>query len=453
MDNNLTKICKRTKDIFKNLNLTAHKTKFMQRTSKLDGESIINTVILTQYLCRQASLEDYSTNYRLLTGKNISRQGFDKRINKNTNNFLKEILTQLIKIIPNKNCVNPKLLSSFSSVKVIDSTSIELNEALKDNFKGSGGCASASAVKIQTIFSPLSNNLNYFDITAGNVPDNKFICNFTNIEELESNSLLLMDLGYSSVDFFNSLNDNNIKFITRYKKDLKIFSIQNPEKEIDLIELLKNNKNKNIIDTNILLTKKHFPCRIIIYPVKDKTFRERLKKKKRDYQKKGNVLNDNAIELLKWSIMITNTSIDEVNTLNIYKIYRLRWSIELFFKLWKSELDFDYLSTFKEDRLYFEIYSKLICVLIFTNFTQLLLSDVDEEIEISPFKSFSCFKLFIYEFLKCVYSSKRLEQFIISNKLLFIRKFLKKSYKKRKTTLSKLNVHNKGGWKISYEAL
>ena len=88
MEDKLTSVCKKIKGFFEKITETAHKAKFTIRKSKLNAISFIQAIVLTHLQCKTLALEEYSTNYQLLTNIEISRQGFHKRINKNATDLL-----------------------------------------------------------------------------------------------------------------------------------------------------------------------------------------------------------------------------------------------------------------------------------------------------------------------------------------------------------------------------
>ena len=80
--------------------------------------------------------------------------------------FLKKLLNKILltyRIFHN--------LSGFNRVLIEDSTKAELHEKLSPYFKGSGGGASKSAVKIDYIFDYLSEQFVDIEFCSGNVPD------------------------------------------------------------------------------------------------------------------------------------------------------------------------------------------------------------------------------------------------------------------------------------------
>ena len=45
-------------------------------------------------------------------------------------------------------------------------------------------------------------------------------------------------------------------------------------------------------------------------------------------------------------------------------IYKIRWQIELLFKVWKSQLNFNYLEGTKSERIYCLIYARLLAIIL-----------------------------------------------------------------------------------------
>ena len=72
---------------------------------------------------------------------------------------------------PLRNDISSDLLASFGRVFLEDSTGISLNEKLADEFCGSGGSASKSALKIGLIYEMKQNKIYNIKVSSGTVPD------------------------------------------------------------------------------------------------------------------------------------------------------------------------------------------------------------------------------------------------------------------------------------------
>ena len=83
-------------------------------------------------------------------------------------------------------------------------------------------------------------------------------------------------------------------------------------------------------------------------------------------------------------------------------LYRVRWQIELVFKLWKSYCGFDHIQGMRRERILFELYAKMIGIIL----TQFLLAplrmpqDTGANREISPFKVCDIFQRFALELMR-----------------------------------------------------
>ena len=95
---------------------------------------------------------------------------------------------------------------------------------------------------------------------------------------------------------------------------------------------------------------------------------------------------------------------------HIHLLYSLRWQIELFFKLCKSEAGIDIVNGKKSSRVLCKLYAKLICVL------QLLYicSPIrwGKTHELSFYKSFKHFRVQALEFFKALTSTYLMNKFI-----------------------------------------
>ena len=71
-------------------------------------------------------------------------------------------------------------------------------------------------------------------------------------------------------------------------------------------------------------------------------------------------------KLLNWSIFITNIPSEILNFSDVFRVYKLRWQIELLFKLYKSQVEIDkFKSKVNQSKVLCEFYAKLIAIIIF----------------------------------------------------------------------------------------
>ena len=292
------------------------------------------------------------------------------------------------------------LLKPFSSVVMADSSGISLPYSLKPVYKGSGGSASEAGLKIQVLFDYLQGQMKQLTVTEGVRNDQSFD---GHLSQIEPGSLHLQDLGYFKLTSFQAIQAKGAHFISRYLQGTSLLDEAN--KEIDLLSELR--KTGPAFSKEVRLGKKEkIAVRLIASRLPEDEVEKRLRKIHRTGQKRGKTPAKEKLELAQWSIYITNVPENVLNDEQIHLVYTLRWQIELFFKLCKSEAGIAKVSGKKIDRVLCEIYAKLICVVMLLYFCFPL--RWQDNREVSFYKAYAVLKLNASRFLEALKSPCRL---------------------------------------------
>jgi hypothetical protein len=92
---------------------------------------------------------------------------------------------------------------------------------------------------------------------------------------------------------------------------------------------------------------------------------EKRKRKLREYaRRKHVVLSEKRLQFEHWTLLLTNAPQDLLSLVEVCALYRLRWQIELLFRLWKTYTFIDESESKNPWRILTEVYAKLIAVLI-----------------------------------------------------------------------------------------
>ena len=260
-------------------------------------------------------------------------------------------------------------MSPFRNTYIEDNSSISLPEDLKDKYKGSSGKASSSALKIYLNYNVTQNSIEKLEIASWNKSDAKFTKKVIPI--LRKNDLVLRDLGFFKIDRFKDIEKKKAYYVSRYFLSTTLYV--NDEK-VDLLEFLKSKKSYKIIDETVKISTQKFPTRLIAIRVSDEIYNQRLRAFKRKYQQLGKTPQKSTLELQRYIIFITNIPKEMIAPQHIGTIYRLRWSIELVFKRWKSTFKIDRVTGTNGNRTLCFIYVKLIAILLMSNFENYALS-------------------------------------------------------------------------------
>jgi hypothetical protein len=101
-----------------------------------------------------------------------------------------------------------------------DSTQCRLHEQLADALKGSGGSASASAVKIDLIYDVLHHSLLEMHLSHGTAADQGRALAI--IAHLRAGDLVLRDLGYLTLESLRQIEAREAWYLSRLSKGVDV---------------------------------------------------------------------------------------------------------------------------------------------------------------------------------------------------------------------------------------
>lgn len=347
----------------------AHQTQFVIRTSAiLKGYDFLLMALVCSKGDTHNTLEDMVDVLEKYSGFSISKQSLAEKIDSAKG---MAFLTTCLQVVQRKKInhvldqVSPEVLTLFSKILLQDSTIINLHEKLSKFFKGSGGRASRSALKLDLIYDLKSKEFVSFIITDMKTVDqnnSKEILKFVDI-----NTLVIRDLGYLQVDVFLRIIEKGAYFLSRFKIGLLVFLNKEDTQPVDLCLFLEREFAINdIVDLDIYITEKKLPVRMVVYRCSKTVTEKRRREANGAAKKQGRTVSKIHQTLSKYTIFITNVSRDVWKAEIIGTIYILRWQIELIFKSWKSKCQIHVLKGTKPHRIQVLILSKLIQLSLFT---------------------------------------------------------------------------------------
>ena len=115
-----------------------------------------------------------------------------------------------------------------------------------------------------------------------------------------------------------------------------------------------------------ILVGKHakLPTRLLAKRVSTQVANKRKRQLKKQAKRKGRIPSFNRLVLADWDIYITNIAPKELTVKQAFVIAKVRWQIELIFKLFKSLGRIDESRSEKPYRILCEVYAKLIAMII-----------------------------------------------------------------------------------------
>ncbi|WP_443662565.1 IS4 family transposase [Clostridium sp.] len=449
MNKGLKLLLKNLKELYTSVNIKkmALNTKFMKRESKITPEIFLSLCLFSgEDLCKSTLLE---LRTRLDNNEDItvSPQAIDQRFNTESVQFLKKVFQGMLekqnKILKEASTL---LKTYFKSIKVVDSTTINLPEHLKSTYRGSGGSASDAALKVQLEYELFTGNFIHCDIVEGVSTDADYLPTLE--RGIEANDLHLKDLGYFKADHFKYIEECGSYYLSKIKSTTAIYvKNDNPEilsngkfrksslyKKIDIeaiVRPLSEGETIELFDIYIGTIHK-FKTRLIVTKLTEENKRKRKIKFLKDIKKKKKKASNENIFWYTINIYVTNISDEIVDKEQLHDIYSLRWQMELMFKIWKSTFKIHDIKKVKLERVQCFLYARLTALLLTSSIvsTGKKINSKENGKAISEIKSFAIVKGFFRKIRENIFKGELVLFKLLNRIITSILKYGKKSTKK-----------------------
>lgn len=336
------------------IELEAQKTKFIQRPKKLTGIAFLGICVLQGFgqslsiLC--GTLSEFSIT--------MCEQSLNERFTKNALAFMKRLFSQMLEI--EFSGAGPmSFLGKFSGVFIQDSTIIRLPDAMAGVFKGSGGSAGASSVKLDFQLD-IQDTACWVDIRAGASSDNTQA-----VQKPRMGALYLRDLGYFNIAFFMLIAEAGAYFLSRLKSKTAVYGDKFGKMMIDVGALAQKLKPDETLSMPVFIGSRRFvPVSVVIQKLPAEVVAIKIAKLKKDRSKRMTKVTKEALEWCEFNSYVTNIPPCWFDALTIIRIYTIRWQIEIIFKAWKSIFKIDEIGKMNSNRIQCTLYGRLIWVLM-----------------------------------------------------------------------------------------
>jgi len=409
-------------------------SKFVERRSKINGQNFTQIMVFGCIKNPQSSLGDLVKLGSELEIE-ITIPGLDQRINKEAVSMLTEILQRSIQELIGQDRLEIELLKHFTAVFLLDSTQVALPDTMKDLFPGAGGDGPEASAKIQLSYDYLRGILGALRFTPGIEPDQN--CEL-HLEQAQPGSLHLFDLGYFKQQVFAELDDRGSYFISRFEHQTALYTDEAEPIRVVLLDFLQKLKEDRFETCLQMGRLAHLPVRILFQRLPFAVVEERRRKAIEQMKDKGRKPSETYLQLLEWQFFITNISTEWLSFDQILLLYRVRWQIELVFKLWKSQANLDGLGNWRVDRVLLHIYARLIGLVLFFALTAPFRWLSGKELSLP--KAFASFQDQINPILEAICNGWASFYLVISRLSAHWRKFDLKTHRvARPSTLEALN--------------
>lgn len=366
----------------------ARESGFVQRQGNLTGHCFLLLSMFDHQSHNRTSLNGLCICLRDY-GITISKQSLHTRFNSSAVDFLRLIAEKLLtlKLAPIASSI--KGLEFFNRVLVLDSTSFQLPAHYASTYKGTGGDASPSAIKIHLSYNLKATGEMDFEIRSGGTSDRQ---NTIMNKDIQPGDLRLEDLGYCKFERLKHIDTTGAFYLSRLAANIKIYQQKKGKiEELNIGRIIKSMRSGEIQQYEVMVgASDRLSTRLILEKLPADVRANKIRRYKRTQRRKGKKILYKSQLFKTVNAYITNVPADILPKETVKKLYALRWQIEVIFKTWKSFYHINKIKDTKLHRFQSFIYGKLILILlhmkIYQAFKQWLWNN--RSIELSEIKAF-----------------------------------------------------------------
>ena len=335
-------------------------SELVRRRSKLTGAKFVQTLVFGWMQDPDASLSALTRTAAALNVE-ISPQALFQRFTERAAECLRRVLEAATREVIAADPVAVPALRRFSAVLVQDSTAIALPNSLEDVWSGCGGTGSygKSALKLQVRMDMNTGRLWGPFLDRGRSPDGN---SWDGRAPVPAGALLLADLGYFRLAAFGELDESGAYFLSRLKNGVNLY--RQDGSKLDVSEPLAKSAGRAVELPILLGAARRLPVRLLAAPVSADVAAQRRRRLKDQARKKRTAVSKDGLRRCGWTLLITNAPAKLMSLRDALTLARVRWQIELLFKLWKQHGGIDRWRSEKRWRILCEVYAKLIAMVV-----------------------------------------------------------------------------------------
>lgn len=356
-----------------------------RRTAQLDGPTFAQTTVFTWMDDPQASYSQLRHTAATL-GVGVSTQAVEQRFGEPSATLLRELLQAAVSEVLCSEGSVPEVLSRFNGVYVQDGTIISLPPELAEQWAGCGGNtpqAGQSSLRVQVRLDLARGGMQGPWLQAGRAAERSGEAHET---PLPQGCLYNVDTGYFTLAQMRQHGQAGRFWLTPAKAGTLLIDEQG--QCWDLASFLRAQSGEEVEVLVWLGKRERLPVRLMARRMSARQAARRRAQARgamegkvkgvqrpnernrratgatRPRQRKRRKTGAARLQLLEWTILLTNVPQEKLSLDEALVLARCRWQIELLWKLWKQVGQLDTWRSANPWRILTEIYAKLLGLLI-----------------------------------------------------------------------------------------
>jgi hypothetical protein len=345
----------------------ATQTGFCLRERKLTGPAFCQALVFCLLHNPDASLEDFADFACRHLDLQVDPSAFGGRFTQAAASLMLHLFLEAFN--RSFNSARPALLPllrRFKGVYLRDATTVRLPACLAGLFPGRKGRGDSPAAAIKLVLE--------LEVSSGRFTEVSVLPGLANektaevsAKPLPQGALLLEDMGFLSGDRLQEYISQGVYVLTRVPAWTAFFEKKKKGKgfkRLNLLKWLRRAKGWHRQRQVYLFHEQKVTLRLLAVRVPEKEAEERRERVRQEAKERGRQVSQKKLELCEWNILVTNAPAELLSVNNAWEVRRVRWQIELVFKLFKSEGGIDRTRSTNPWRVLSELFAKLLAMVV-----------------------------------------------------------------------------------------
>jgi len=322
------KVAAATDSLFSCLDAIAKGTGLIQRLSRRFSAGGFVSVLMKATISGKASFNDLAAALGKIEERKLSFQAMAKRVDTSAVAFM----LQAVAAAASSRWNDEDLIQTgnFNRVILEDSSQIALPAANHDDFPAHGnGISKTAGCKFDFAFDLVRGDVIHHDLHLATTQDREIGKDL--VDKLRANDLLIRDMGYFSLGEFALIAARGAFWLSRLPLNVTATDAAGTPLE----KFLRKAKGE-VVEFEARVGREGYEARLVAVRADPKTAAKRRRERRAEAAKHGKTPDKTALLRDGWHLMITNIAAVRMGVAGLFKLYGVRWQIEIVFRAWKQ---------------------------------------------------------------------------------------------------------------------
>jgi Transposase DDE domain len=344
----------------------AKDTGFCQRRRQLSGSAFARTLVFALLDKPASSLQDFADFAAEHLHVHVSHNAFDQRFSDRAIDFLAALFADALQRCFSARPTLLPLLRRFHGVYLRDASCVSLPSSLAHLFPGRQGKDGppSAALKLVLEMEVATGQFTEAELLPGR--DNEKTASLA-AKPLPEGALLLEDMGFLEGGRLQAYMQQGVYFLTRVPAWTAFFTERTGGKgyqRLDVVQWLRHAQGWHLERPVHVFHKQKLALRLLAVRVPEEVAEPRRQRVRAAAKKRGRPVSQKKLDLCAWNVLVTNAPRALISPSEGWEIRRVRWQIELVFRVFKSEGGLEQTQARTRARVLSELYAKLLALVV-----------------------------------------------------------------------------------------